>query len=79
MIFTVIDKKTGAEPDLRSIAQEDWADNLVYCDIDGFYIDSYGTLILADECGNHAICPDDRFIVIYTNLLFEDGGTECKH
>lgn len=35
-----------------------------------------GTIYL---CGNYVFCPDDRFVVIYTDGLFKDGGTECKH
>ena len=64
MQFTVIDLKTGERPDVREIAlKEDWAKNLVYCDIDGFYLGQDGELMLADECGNYAVCPSGRFRV----------------
>lgn len=60
--FKIIDKKTGKEADVEDIAlHEDWAKGLVYCDIEGFAITEDGELILADECGKFAYCPDDRF------------------
>ena len=64
MKFKVIDKKTGKEADVEEIAlHEDWAKGLVYCDIEGFAITGDGELILADECGKFAYCPDGRFEV----------------
>lgn len=66
MRFKVIDKKTGKEADVEEIAlHEDWAKGLVYCDIEGFAITEDGELILADECGKFAYCPDDRFEVVF--------------
>jgi hypothetical protein len=60
--FEVIDLKTGEEPDVMKIAlKEEWAKNLIYCDIDGFYIGEDVTLILIDDCRNFAYCPSDRF------------------
>lgn len=60
--FTVIDKKTGKYPDTEKIAlEEEWAKELIYCDIEGFAIEEDGTLVLLDECGNVAYCPKDRF------------------
>lgn len=62
--FKVIDTLTGKEPDVATIAyQEKWAKNLVYCDIEGFFLSEDGELILADECGNYAYCPYNRFKV----------------
>ena len=50
--FKVIDKETGKEADPCEIARnEKWAQNLCYCDMEGFFIGQDGTLILADECG----------------------------
>lgn len=64
MKFTVIDKKTGEYPNVEKIAlKEEWAKGLIYCDIDGFYIGENGELMLADECGNYAFCPPNRFEV----------------
>jgi hypothetical protein len=66
MKFTVIDKKTGKEPDESEIAlTEDWAKDLIYCDMEGFAIQQDGTLILMDECGKFVYCPEDRFRVIW--------------
>lgn len=66
MIFEVIDLKTGKEPDLKEIVlNEDWAKELVWCDMEGFYIGQDGQLILADECGNFAYCPSDRFKIVF--------------
>lgn len=65
MTFDVIDIKTGEYPDLEKIAlSEDWARNLMYCDMEGFHIDEDGTLYLADECGAFSRCPYDRFKII---------------
>ena len=64
MKFTVIDKKTGEYPNVEKIVlKEEWAKGLMYCDIDGFYIGENGELMLADDCGNYAFCPPNRFEV----------------
>lgn len=66
MTFKVIDKKTGKEADAYKIAlKEDWAKGLIYCDIEGFAITEDGILVLMDECGNVAYCPDDRFEIVF--------------
>lgn len=65
MKFTVVDKKTGEYPDLLDIAlKEEWAKGLMYCDMEGFAIEEDGMLILLDECGRHAYCPEDRFGIV---------------
>lgn len=62
MRFSVIDLLTGKEADISNIAlTEEWAKDLIYCDMEGFHIDEDGTLCLADECGKYAYCPHDRF------------------
>ena len=64
MIFTVIDNKTGCYPDVEKLAlTEDWAKHLIPCDIDTFALTEDGSLILLDDCGNCAYCPNDRFTV----------------
>lgn len=64
MTLTVIDKRTERYPDVEKIAlEEDWAKNLIYCDIDCFAICEDGSLLLMDDCGNVAYCPKDRFEV----------------
>lgn len=66
MTFNVIDLKTGEYPDLEHIARtEEWAQNLIPCDMEGFCIDEDGNLLLMDECGNYVFCPDGRFRVDY--------------
>lgn len=66
VMFTVIDKKTGKYPDLEKIAlEEDWAEGLIYCDMNGFAIFEDGNLVIMDECGNFAYCPVDRFEVVW--------------
>ena len=66
MTFKIIDKKTGKEADTYKIAlKEDWAKNLIYCDMEGFAIEEDGTLVLMDECGNVAYCPADRFEIVF--------------
>jgi hypothetical protein len=70
-MFTVIDNKTGKEADTYEIAlKEEWANNLIYCDMEGFAIEEDGTLILLDECGRHTYCPEGRFTVVW------DEGSE---
>lgn len=63
--FTVIDKITGKYPNLKQLAlKEEWAQNLIYTDMEGFYINEDGNLLLMDECGNIAYCPPGRFRVV---------------
>ena len=73
--FVVIDKKTGKEADIYNIAlHEEWANHLIYCDMEGFAIQEDGTLVLLDECHNMAYCPLDRFEVISESRLAELKG-----
>ena len=63
-MFRVIDTKTGKEADIGKIAShEKWAKHeyLNESDMEGFYIGEDGTLILLDECGHYAYCPEGRF------------------
>ena len=62
--FSVIDNETGKEADTYEIAlNEEWAKHLMYCDMDYFAIMEDGMLILTDECGRIAYCPEGRFTV----------------
>lgn len=64
--FDVVDTNTGEYPSLQEIAlNEDWAKNLVYCDMEGFAITEDGNLLLLDECGNFAYPPNGRFQTIH--------------
>jgi hypothetical protein len=64
--FKVIDNKTRLEADANSIVnEEEWADSLCYCDIEGFAILEDGNIILLDECGNYEFCPEGRFSVVF--------------
>ncbi len=64
--FRVIDTKTGKEADPEAIAvDEEWADGLIYCDMEGFAIQEDGQLVLMDECGRFKYCPPDRFKIMY--------------
>lgn len=66
--FEVIDKTTGKSPDCEEIAlREEWAKGLIYCDVDAFALMEDGSLILIDECGNFAYCPEDRFEVVFND------------
>ena len=50
--------------DREAIAlKEPWARGLIYCDMEGFAIESDGTLILLDECGNFVYPPPELFRV----------------
>ena len=63
--FSVIDPKTGEYPDLWEIARsEEWADGLLYCDMDGVLLDEDGNLLLMDDCGKCAYVPDGRFEIV---------------
>ena len=74
-LFYVIDKKTGKEPSPERIAlTEDWAKDLVYCDIEGFLLSEDGALALADECGNWVYCPPDRFEIRWLCLNKKGRG-----
>ena len=70
-LFRVIDNKTGKVSDIQHIAlnpdhdpDNDFAAHLCWCDMDGFLIDEYGDLYLADECGAYVIPPEGRFKVV---------------
>lgn len=64
--FTVVDTLTGKYPDMRKIAlKEEWAKELIYCDMEGFAVMEDGNLILMDECGQLAYCPQGRFEVVW--------------
>ena len=64
-MFKVIDLKTGTWADPESIAvSEEWANGLIYCDMEGFARLEDGSLILVDECGSFKYCPQDRFQVV---------------
>lgn len=65
--FTIIDAKTGVEADTYEIAlHEEWAKELMFCDMDGFAILEDGTLILVDECGRCEYVQDtERFKVVW--------------
>lgn len=66
MKFTVIDTKTGSQPDEEQIAlNEEWAQSLMYPDMAGFAITQDGELILMDECGSVVYCPAGRFVVSF--------------
>jgi len=63
VLFRVVWVATG-EPvtgdELEAIAlKEPWARGLIYCDMDGFAVQSDGSLILLDKCGNHVYPPPE--------------------
>lgn len=61
-MFTVIDTMTGKCADIGLIAKtEDWANGLMWTDMEGFALTEDGALVLLDECGYFAYCPSDRF------------------
>jgi len=68
--FTVIDNLTGKEADeYKIVKSEDWAKHLMLGDIEAFALEDNGSLLLIDDCGNVAYCPDDRF-----SIVFDEGG-----
>lgn len=64
MTFTVIDNKTGKEPNIDEVIKEPWAKGLMECDINCFALTEDGHVILIDDCDNLAYSPDGRFTVI---------------
>ena len=76
VVLEVVDTQTGEYPNLEKIAlNEDWAKNLIYCDMEGFSVNEDGYLQLSDECGNVVYCPPGRFkytISVVPNL--QKGG-----
>lgn len=73
MTFDVIDPKTREYPDLEQIARtEEWAQNLIPCDMEESCINEDGNLLIMDECGNYANCPADRFKVTYNLPIYEE-------
>ena len=64
ILFHVIDKETGEEPDLRGIEQENpaWIQGLY--DLEGWAILPDGQLILLDASGNYVYAPEPRFEVV---------------
>lgn len=79
--FIVIDRETGTVADPTGIAiREPWAKGLVHSDIEGFAITQSGLLILCDETGKFAYCPEDRFTVVFINNTGgdEDDMSRCK-
>lgn len=75
MKFRVIDNKTGKEANVDEIVNnEEWADSLIYCDIEGFALLESGSLVLLDECGNFEYCPSDRFTVVFDGERKQSEG-----
>ncbi|MDI6617874.1 MAG: hypothetical protein QME45_04240 [Clostridiales bacterium] len=73
--FEVIDTKTGKKADPMQIAlNENWAKDLVYCDMEGFFVGENGEIILADECGQYVYCDPIRFKVIWQRQGREGEG-----
>lgn len=79
MKFRVIDNKTGKEADTWNIAlHEEWAQGLVYCDMEGFAITEDGYLMLADECGHVVYCDTERFKVVFEEERLHDKWEYLK-
>lgn len=62
-LFKIIDRKTGKEPTDRVIVAQARLGNLITCDIDGFYVNEDGQIILVDDCGNCTWLDVNRFKV----------------
>ena len=69
----VIDTKTRVYPDVEQIVTtEEWAKGMIYRETDTFAMTENGNLILLDERGCYAVCPEDRFFVALTK-----DDTQC--
>ena len=73
-LFRVFDKLTGKDVTevqeceriaLNSKGEERnrWAQHLVWCDMEGWLVDTCGGLYLADECGNWECAPEEQYEV----------------
>lgn len=73
--FYVIDRKTRNEADIEQIAlKEEWASDLMYCDMEGFAILEDGRLILCDECGKYSFADMDRLEIVWINGKRKDDA-----
>ena len=68
-LFTVVDTLTGREADPEEVALDEhkFASQLIYCDMDNWYVDPYGNLALLDECGSYDVPFDDRFRLVWNS------------
>lgn len=65
-LFRVIDTESGVDvsglTEIEDIAINalpgGFASNLMFCDMDGWYVGADGSLVLLDECGNYDCAPD---------------------
>ncbi len=64
MTYKVIDTKTGKEPTDRVISNIARKGGLMEMDIDGFYVDEDGQIILVDDCGRCTWIDGKRFKAI---------------
>ena len=66
----VKDTKTGeifcdhGDLDFHEITGENWASELMHCDMCCFAVTQCGMLVLLDECGKYAIPPYGRFEIV---------------
>lgn len=62
--FAVKYRETRLPVRMEEITEEEWAKQLIECDMEGFFIGEDGQLILADECGNFAYVPrEDKYLI----------------
>ena len=61
--FVVVDSKTGKEADVAAVTREPWAVNVAYSKGTEFAVTQSDQLMLLDEHGNFAFCPEDRFLI----------------
>ena len=54
-------------------AERRMAKDLMYCDMEGFFISEDGQLVFADECGNFRYYPSDRFKVVFKKTSDEES------
>ena len=66
-----ITNKDGTRIDYAELGTK-YKDQLVYCDIDGFYIGEDGQLVLMDDCGN-SVCVDSDDYRITANFEAAKG------
>ena len=60
-LFKIIDNNTGYEPTYDVITEQANLGNLMTDDINGFYVNEDGQIILVDDCGNCTWLDTNRF------------------
>ena len=80
LLFKIFDKVKNKFIDGSDLNFDKWIikeTNLVYSDIDGFYVGEYGSVLLADWCGNDMpVEVGKRFCIIWGTSYRDKNGKQ---